>query len=67
MGVRRIGGHAPGAPAHRQRPVPPGPGERSVSILAAVYIGLALGFCLGFATCVVMTMAKRARRERRLP
>lgn len=36
-----------------------------MSILAAAYIGLALGFCLGFATCAVMTMAKRARSERR--
>lgn len=37
----------------------------AVSVASVTYIGVALGFCLGFATCVVMTMAKRARRERR--
>lgn len=38
-----------------------------MTCVAVAYVGLALGFCLGFAACVVMTMAKRSRSERRPP
>lgn len=31
-----------------------------MSIVAAVYIGAALGFCAGFAVCALLTMSKRS-------